>query len=140
MLTRRSAAALGLIVCLAGCANSPATSPSGAAASDSAPVSAPAPTSSAPAPSTEPTTEPSGAKPTATGAETITGTVEAGVEPGCLLLRDSKGSHLLFFDDAAMRTDAAVGKKVTLTGRSAPTMMSTCQQGIPFIVTSVSAG
>ncbi|GAA2653368.1 hypothetical protein [Paractinoplanes durhamensis] len=114
------------MLCLAGCANNTdqagATEPSSASA---------APTSAAP------TTEPSSAKPTAAGAETISGTVEAGVEPNCLLLQDTKGSHLLVFDDAAMRADAAVGKKVTLTGRSEPTMMSTCQQGIPFIVTSV---
>ena len=117
------------MVCLVGCANQ-TSSPSSAPELPSAPASSAAPT-------TEPTTEPSGAKPTETGAETITGTVEAGVEPNCLLLQDTKGSHLLVFDDASMRADATVGKKVTLTGRSAPSQMSTCQQGIPFIVTSV---
>ncbi|GIM98091.1 hypothetical protein [Paractinoplanes toevensis] len=126
MLTRRVAAALALMLCLAGCAN------------QDSPIDSAAPASSLPAsslPSSAPTAEPSA--PTATGAQTITGTVEAGVEPNCLLLQDGKGSHLLVFDDAAMRADVGVGKKVTLTGRSEPTMMSTCQQGIPFIVTSV---
>jgi hypothetical protein len=130
MLTRRSAAALALMVCLAGCANNTSSSSSAPEAS------ADLPSSAAPSPAL-PTAEPSSAKPTAAGAETITGTVESGVEPGCLLLQDGMGSHLLVFDDAAMRADAAVGKKVTLSGRSEPTMMSTCQQGIPFIVTSV---
>ncbi|MET0422961.1 MAG: hypothetical protein ABW046_03750 [Actinoplanes sp.] len=86
--------------------------------------------------------QPSPGKPSATlpaedGAATITGTVSAGVEPSCLLLQDAKGSHLLIFDDAAMRAEAAVGTKVTLVGRSDPSMMSTCQQGVPFIVTAV---
>jgi hypothetical protein len=136
MLIRRSAALLGLVVCLSGCAGQTSSSGSEVAApSSSAP--APAPSSA----SASVSVEPSGAKPTAVGAETISGTVEAGVEPGCLLVQDAKGSHLLVFDDSAMRTDAtaAVGKKVTLTGRSEPTMMSTCQQGVPFIVTSLTA-
>jgi glucose/arabinose dehydrogenase len=132
MLTRRSAAALALMVCLAGCANNTSSSSASPDASAELPSSFPAASSPA-----APTAEPGSAKPTAAGAETITGTVESGVEPNCLLLQDSKGSHLLVFDDAAMRADAAVGKKVTLSGRSEPTMMSTCQQGIPFIVTSV---
>jgi hypothetical protein len=132
MLTRRVAAALALMLCLAGCANQ--DSPIDSAAPG--PASAAPSSSAAPSlPSSAPTAEPSA--PTATGAQTITGTVEAGVEPNCLLLHDGKGSHLLVFDDAAMRADVTVGKKVTLTGRSEPTMMSTCQQGIPFIVTSV---
>ncbi|MEU4245286.1 hypothetical protein [Actinoplanes sp. NPDC026619] len=134
MLIRRSAAGLALMVCLAGCANQSSTSTSSPASS------APSSSASSSAESAAPTAEPSGAKPTATGAETITGTVEAGVEPNCLLLQDTKGSHLLVFDDASMRADATVGKKVTLTGRSEPSQMSTCQQGIPFIVTSVTAG
>jgi len=64
----------------------------------------------------------------------------AGVEPNCLLVQDAKGSHLLVFDDKALRAETPVGAKVTLTGTSKPNMMSTCQQGVPFIVTSVKAG
>ena len=44
---------------------------------------------------------------------------------------------MLFFDDASLRAEATVGKKVTVTGRSDPKMMSTCQQGIPFIVSAI---
>ncbi|GAA0548531.1 hypothetical protein GCM10010172_32970 [Paractinoplanes ferrugineus] len=138
MLTRRSAAVLGLIVCLAGCANQ--TSPSASAAA-SASAAGPASSSGPAFPSGPASSGPAAASsaPGTTGPETVSGTVEAGVEPGCLLVQDSKGTHLLLFGDAAMRTDtaAAVGKKVTLTGRSEPTMKSTCQQGVPFIVTSV---
>ena len=131
MVTRRFATALMLVLAVAGCANN-----------DQAETGAtgPAPSASDVLPSATPSTEPSGDLPTASGAETISGTVTAGVEPGCLLLQDAKGSHLLVFDDEALKSSAAVGAKVTLTGRSQPKMMSTCQQGIPFIVASVKAG
>jgi hypothetical protein len=71
-------------------------------------------------------------------SQTVTGTVEAGVEPNCRVIHDNAGAHLLVFKDAALRADAVVGKKITVTGRPEPKMMSTCQQGIPFIVASVS--
>jgi surface antigen len=136
MVTRRSAAlgsaALLLALALAGCAGNGTGT---AAPGPSDVIDLPSVSASA-----EPTTEPSGAKPTASGAETISGTVIAGVEPNCLVLQDAKGSHLLVFDDKALRAEAPVGAKVTLTGTSKPAMMSTCQQGVPFIVTSVKAG
>jgi hypothetical protein len=123
MLTRRAAALVTLVLCLAGCARSggepaAAPTPSAAATPSSASVASSAPSE--------------------TGAETVTGTVEAGVEPNCRLIKDSAGSHLLVFHDAALKPAAAVGKKVTVTGRSEPKMMTTCQQGIPFVVSSVS--
>ena len=123
MLTRRFAVALTLVACLAGCAGNNA-SPSAGSSETSAPTS-----SSSPAPSTEPSA--SG------GAETLTGTVEAGVEPNCKLIRDAAGNHVLYFDDPLLKSQAPVGKKVTVTGHSKPGMMTTCQQGTPFIVTSV---
>jgi hypothetical protein len=137
MVTRTVPAALLLLLVVAGCADNaadtgapaPASSPS---ASDV--VDPPVPT----AKTTGPAGEPSG-RPNA-GAKTITGTVTAGVEPNCLLLTDDSGAHLLIFDDPAMRSDAAVGSKVKISGRSEPGMMSTCQQGVPFIVTSVEKG
>ncbi|GIF00233.1 hypothetical protein Ari01nite_76970 [Paractinoplanes rishiriensis] len=122
-----------LLLALTGCANNASDSGAGAPA----PTASDLPSASAPA--LEPSTEPSGG-PTAGGAETITGTVTAGVEPNCLLLvQDAKGSHLLVFDDPALKASAPVGARVTVTGRSEPGMMSTCQQGTPFIVTSVKA-
>jgi hypothetical protein len=139
MLTRIVPALL-LLVLAAGCANN--ASDSGAAA----PASAPSPSASdvvdLPLPSaktTGPTGEPSAGRPAA-GGQTITGTVTAGVEPNCLLLADGTGNHLLIFDDPAMRADAAVGSKVKIVGNSQPNMMSTCQQGVPFIVVSVEKG
>lgn len=138
MVSRRfvPVAIVVLGLALAGCADNGAES--GTAAPGPSDV-VDLPTVSAPV-SAEPTTEPSGARPTDAGAETISGTVMAGVEPNCLLVQDATGSHLLVFDDKALRAETPVGAKVTLTGTSKPNMMSTCQQGIPFIVTSVKAG
>jgi hypothetical protein len=134
MVTRRFVA-LVLALGLAGCANvdGQAAAPTGSAPSGSASAA----TSVPPPASTEPSAAPTRTKPPAASTETISGTVTAGVEPNCLLLQDATGSHLLHFSDPAMRADARAGSKVTLTGHSEPSMMSTCQQGVPFIVTAV---
>ncbi|HEX9999078.1 MAG TPA: hypothetical protein VGB74_01380 [Actinoplanes sp.] len=126
----RAAFALLLLTLAAGCA----VHDLGEAAA------APSPSSSVVIDLPLPSTEPSSGKPAVTGADTITGTVTAGVEPNCLLLQHNGVNHLLVFDDPAMRADAAVGEKITLVGRSEPSMMSTCQQGVPFIVSAVRAG
>jgi hypothetical protein len=150
MLTRRFAAFLLLTVVLAGCANN-GTSVEGpvSVASDSAPASTPAsptsgsssPGSSSPGSPTAASPTPSASKPTATGAQTtISGTVAEGIEPKCLIVRDAGGSHVLYFDDPALRSAVKVGAQVTLIGRSEPTMMTTCQQGVAFVVSSVKPG
>jgi hypothetical protein len=128
MLTRRFAVALTLVACLAGCAGNNAAPSAG---SSSAPSSS---SSAAPSSSPSPSLEPSESG----TAETVTGTIEAGVEPNCKLIRDDAGNHVLFFDDPTLKAKATVGKKVTVTGHSKPGMMTTCQQGTPFIVTSIS--
>ncbi|GAA0475081.1 hypothetical protein Ade02nite_41090 [Paractinoplanes deccanensis] len=140
MLTTRAVPAVLFLVLAAGCASSdPAAAPAEAPApspstSPSEVIDLPVPTAKTSGPAGEPTSGRPGA-----GAKTITGTVTAGVEPNCLLLSDSTGSYLLVFDDAAMRQDAQVGRKVTVVGRAAEGMMSTCQQGTPFVVTSIRA-
>ncbi|MEU1889403.1 hypothetical protein [Micromonospora sp. WMMD987] len=63
------------------------------------------------------------------GATELTGTVESGVEPGCLLL----DGHQLVGGPADV---LVAGARVSVTGRSQPDLMSTCQQGIPFLVES----
>jgi hypothetical protein len=112
MLTCRRGALAALIMILfgAGCANS---SPSGA--SSAAPA---APSASA-------------------SAETLSGTVAAGVEPDCLLLQGNGKPHLLIFNDVALKARAAVGASVTVVGVAKPAQMTTCQQGIPFLVSSL---
>ena len=144
MLTRRFAAFLLLTLVLAGCANN--TAPNNTAPNDTAPgassatqVSAPAPSGSVVA-SPTPSAEDSSGKPPVAGAETISGLVIEGVEPNCLVLHDSSGNHVLMFAEPGLRSAAKVSARVTLTGRSVPTMMTTCQQGVPFVVSSVSVG
>ncbi len=66
----------------------------------------------------------------ATNLSTVTGTVTAGVEHQCLLL----DGYLLVGGD---RTVIKAGVRVVVTGRVVPDMVTSCQQGIPFVVTSV---
>jgi hypothetical protein len=123
MRTRRLAVLSLVVLALAGCANNSGTassSPSGG------------PVSGVPI-----TGVPSLPEPSASATETISGTVSAGVEPHCLILQDSKGSHVLIFGNPSLRNSAPAGADVTLVGQSEPTMMTTCQQGVPFIVSSV---
>ncbi|WP_433301896.1 hypothetical protein ACQP2F_07445 [Actinoplanes sp. CA-030573] len=137
MSTRRFAAALTLALCLTSlgaCAGNNA-SPASSAADSSSPSAPASPADSSPAASSPAAPSPSSSS--SAGAQTVTGTVEEGVEPNCRLIKDDAGSHLLVFDDPALRSQTLVGKKVTVTGRSEPKLMSTCQQGIPFVVTSV---
>jgi hypothetical protein len=113
-----------LALALPGCANGAADS---AGTPAEPPASIPAATSAAP--SDAPTESPSA------GSTTITGTVVAGVEPNCLLLDD----HLLIIKDPAQQSVAKVGATVTVTGRAEKNMMTTCQQGTPFIVATIRA-
>jgi hypothetical protein len=118
MRTRRLAVLSLVMLALAGCANNGGTTSS--------------PPSGGPG-----SVFPSLPQPSASALETISGTVSAGVEPHCLILQDSTGSHVLIFGNASLRSSAAAGADVTLTGHSAPTMMTTCQQGVAFVVASV---
>ncbi len=68
-------------------------------------------------------------KPTATAEMTLTGRIESGVEPGCLLL----DGYLLL---GGPRDVLTAGASVTVTGQPAPDMLTTCQQGTPFQVAS----
>ncbi|MFF5177477.1 hypothetical protein ACFY2Q_05560 [Micromonospora sp. NPDC000316] len=61
------------------------------------------------------------------GATEITGTVTPGVEPNCLLL----DGYLLIGGPRDVLTS---GGRVTVTGRVEAGMMTTCQQGTPFVV------
>jgi len=115
------AAVLAALV-TAGCA-SPAGSPSAGSTPDPSFSAAPAPTASE-----LPTPTKSGA-----GQQTVTGTVTAGVEPGCLLL----DKYLLIFTDPALKAQATSGARVTVTGAAEPGLMTTCQQGTPFRVTAI---
>lgn len=63
-----------------------------------------------------------------TSAETtLTGTVTTGVEAGCVLLDD----YLLV---GGPRDVLTPGARVTVTGHVQRDLLTTCQQGIPFVV------
>jgi len=64
----------------------------------------------------------------------VQGVVVEGVEAGCLLL-EAGGETLLLLGVAPGR--AAVGARVEVTGTRAPGLMTTCQQGVPFQVSSI---
>lgn len=150
MATGRGAAALLLVGVLAGCGQqeggramtgSPEQStPGPSAAGTSTPGTAtPGPDRTAPplptsadellGPLPGPSRRASGA------LRTLTGTVVPGVESGCLLLSTAQGAYLLVGGDRAV---LRAGATVTVQGRPDPTLLTTCQQGVPFVVASVS--
>jgi len=63
---------------------------------------------------------------------TISGTVESGVESGCLVLEYDGTLYGIFgsFDSSVVYA----GAEVTLHGQVDNGMMTTCQQGTPFVV------
>lgn len=108
-----------------------------AAASDGTPAAPPSSSSSFAAPSSSVAVPSLTAVPPSAGAMTVSGDVAEGVEAGCLLLKTPGTLYLLLGGD---RAALQVGKRVTVVGRPQPGMMTTCQQGTPFQVTSVRSG
>ncbi|MEV4655378.1 hypothetical protein [Micromonospora sp. NPDC049301] len=94
-----------------------ATPPTGAPATPTAPGSTPRPPKSPGGPTVPPPV----------GAIELTGTIIRGVEPNCVLL----DGYLLI---GGPRDVLTAGATVTVTGRVEPDMMTTCQQGTPFVV------
>ena len=151
--------AIGLLTAC-GATSSPAASPSSGSPATAQSVSSVAaspsgPSSSSPAPSAPMTPSPPTAaassaspstpssstavpivpstKPTPGAKLTLTGTVEKGVEPSCLLLTDVRTGlrvNLYGGDPAVVKA----GAEVTVTGTIAKGMMSYCQQGQIFQV------
>jgi hypothetical protein len=76
--------------------------------------------------------------PTRTGGPvTVTGTVTEGVEPGCLLLTATGGGQYLLV--GGERAELRPGRRLAVTGRVDRSLLSTCQQGEPLVVASISA-
>ncbi|MFI1988414.1 hypothetical protein [Actinoplanes sp. NPDC020271] len=137
MIRRTVLPAALLMLLVAGCGNS--SDGAGSTSSGSVPSAAPSASVSAPASALPEATKP--AKPVTSSTTTITGTVASGVEPNCTLLQETGGgTRLLVFKDESLRASAAPGSKVSVTGTPQPGMMSTCQQGEPFLVSSVTPG
>ena len=73
--------------------------------------------------------------PPPSGEITVTGTVEAGVERGCVILRAGATVYQLVGQDPAI----VAGAKVTVRGRPDPGLVTTCQQGTPLHVIEVTS-
>lgn len=71
-------------------------------------------------------------KPGSGSATTITGTVQSGVESGCLILEFEGTVYGIFgsYDSSVVYA----GAEVRLHGAVERDMMTTCQQGTPFVV------
>lgn len=132
----RAAGALLLAAVLAGCGGQGGedvgSSAGGGPASEPAAASPPPPTS------TDELPEPLPPPPRGVDGDvqTLSGTVVRGVEARCLLLAGPGGDHLLLGGDPSV---VRVGARVTVVGRADPTLLTTCQQGVPFRVQSATA-
>jgi hypothetical protein len=125
--------AAATITLLAGCA-APGTGTGAPASADggSMPASAsPGPTGGSPVPSGGYSLPPSKGVPSAGQSVTVTGTVEAGVEAKCLILRADSVTYQLVDGDPAV---VFVGAHLTITGVLRPDIRSYCMQGIPLQV------
>jgi hypothetical protein len=112
-----------------------------AASSDGPSAGSPGSTGTTPSPTTSagtlpvPTSPP--VKPSVPAGEiTVTGTVVSGVEPNCWVLQGEGQSYLLIPGSGA-RPNWSEGAKVKVKGRVKPDQMTTCMQGIPLEVISV---
>jgi hypothetical protein len=96
----------------------------------------PLPTGSAsPVPTSSAVVNPPGPSPLpGEGVTVLRGEITAGVEPSCKLLTDDKVEYLLLADS---NTPIPVGVGAIVTGHLAHGIMTHCQQGIPFVVTSI---
>lgn len=68
--------------------------------------------------------------------QTVTGEVAAGVEPNCLMLNTPDAQYQLL-----LRTNGVsrpkIGSRISAVGTVQLNMMTTCQQGVPFVVTEI---
>jgi hypothetical protein len=126
VMRRVRLAALALLIgALAGCA--------GEGGTPSAPASSAAPSRPA---LVVPSESPRLVVPSTAGSDiTLTGTLQEGVEGNCVLLKTPDRLYQLIGGDRS-KLDAGTSK-VTVTGRVAVGMMTTCQQGTPFQVTDI---
>ncbi|MEU4470066.1 hypothetical protein [Micromonospora sp. NPDC023888] len=136
---RLAVCALTVCVALSACGSqdagrgNPPPTPTGTQPVTSQPTPDPTGTPSIvdPAPPTRPSSPKPGGPSTPPGvrATTLTGTVQSGVEPNCVLL----DGYLLL---GGPRDVLTPGARVEVTGRAEPGMMTTCQQGTPFVVSN----
>jgi hypothetical protein len=98
----------------------------------------PSSTSSSPAPSS-PVPSSSSSQPagvTTSKPMTLTGVLERGAEPSCLILKAGRSSYEL---QGPLAARLRVNAHVRLVGHTVSGVASHCMQGTPFVVTSVSS-
>jgi hypothetical protein len=127
MGTRRALVVLVVATALlGGCAGNDVPSGGDTVAPSSSPSASPS------FPEDLPTPTPSG-KPSSEASIEVTGTVVEGVEMGCRLI----DKYLLMPGPGINRDDLRIGATLTVRGRVERGMMTTCQQGTPFVVTEI---
>lgn len=91
---------------------------------------------SAPSSTTSRTFSPSGTVSASPNPNDVTleGVVQSGVEAGCKLLLSQGAQYLLLGGDPAILRE---GQRVIVRGQAQPGVVTTCQQGVPFIVAEV---
>ncbi|BCB84472.1 hypothetical protein Psuf_017850 [Phytohabitans suffuscus] len=127
---RRALVVLVAAALLGGCAGTDGTDDSSggdAVAPSSSPSASPSSF-----PENLPTPTPSGQPPAGASTE-VSGTVVEGVESGCRLI----DQYLLLPGPGISRDDLRIGATLTVRGRVERGMMTTCQQGTPFVVTEI---
>ncbi|MFD0742238.1 hypothetical protein ACFQ1L_10595 [Phytohabitans flavus] len=128
---RRALVVLVAAALLGGCAGTDDSS-GGDAVAPSSSSSAPSPSASPSFPEDLPTPTPSG-KPSGGGSIEVSGTVVQGVEMGCRLI----DQYLLMAGPGINKEDLRIGAQLTVRGQVEQGMMTTCQQGTPFVVTEI---
>ncbi|MFG2047118.1 hypothetical protein ACGFIW_06780 [Micromonospora sp. NPDC048935] len=136
---RLAVSALTVCVALSACGSqdagrgNPPPTPTGTPSATGQPTPDPSGTPSIvdPAPTGVPSRPKPGGPSTPPGvrATTLSGVVQGGVEPNCVLL----DGYLLL---GGPRDVLTPGARVEVTGRAEPGMMTTCQQGTPFVVSN----
>jgi hypothetical protein len=129
-------ATVAVAVLLGACAQQPGES--GGSPSPAPPTVSPPVTPTPPMPTPIPPETPMPPQPSPVpppgSLQTITGEVAEGVEMGCVLLQTDKGLFLLLGEGV---DELRFGRTATVRGYADPSVMTTCQQGTPFMVAEV---
>jgi hypothetical protein len=93
-------------------------------------IPSPTTASESPVPSNKPTF--TSGKPQ--GEITVVGVIEEGVEHGCTILRSGEALYQLMGSTDPL---IMIGARISVTGKTNPGLVTTCQQGTPLLVIAV---